>query len=228
MLILDNISKEFQETENSIKVEILSNLYLTLKTGETAAILGKSGSGKSTLLSIIAGLDVPTFGTLTLDGTDLTSLSEKELSAFRSEKISIVFQQFHLIPHLTALENVSLPLELTGKKSSHTPEGVLAAVGLDHRRGHYPSQMSGGEQQRVAIARALVVEPSLLLADEPTGNLDEETSEEVTQYLFKTVKTLNLSLLLVTHDRHIASFCKKQYLLQKGKLHKSTKPKKVK
>lgn len=219
MLKLENIAKSFTPIGDRVApVEILSNLNLRVTKGETAAILGKSGSGKSTLLSLIAGLDTPTSGSLTINGTDITALAEKELTQFRSKNISIVFQQYHLIQHLSAIENVLLPLQLTGKISTQDPIALLQAVGLADRSNHYPSQLSGGEQQRVAIARALVVEPALLLADEPTGNLDDETSEEVTKYLFDTVSSLGLTMVMVTHDKNLADFCEKQYFLQRGEL----------
>lgn len=218
MLKLKNVQKSFSSLKKNEEVNILTNLNFELNNGKTVAILGKSGSGKSTLLSLIAGLDSPTSGEIIIDDIDITQLKQKALSNFRALKIAIIFQQFHLIPHLNALENVDLPLQLTGKKTKHTPQDTLAAVGLKDRFLHYPSQLSGGEQQRVAIARALVMEPSLLLADEPTGNLDDLTSQEVSQYLFKTIKELHLSLLVVTHDEEIATHCEKKYYLQNGNL----------
>ncbi|MDT8447787.1 MAG: ABC transporter ATP-binding protein [bacterium] len=219
-LELIDLHKSFRGAKNAGPVTVLKGLDLTLERGQTVAIVGQSGSGKSTLLSMIAGLDRPDQGQVKLDGKDLGQMNEKQLSGYRAQNLGIVFQQFHLLPHLSALENVSLPLELAGQKD---PEGqaaeVLEAVGLGHRLDHFPSRLSGGECQRVAIARALVVRPKLLLADEPTGNLDEGTGATLSDLFFKLVEQQEMTLLLVTHNMELARRCQRALVLREGALH---------
>jgi putative ABC transport system ATP-binding protein len=187
--------------------------------GKQLQVLGQSGSGKSTLLSLLAGLDQPTSGALRIRGTDLAKMSEEELTRFRAENIGIIFQQFHLMSHLTALENVSLPLEIF-QRAGHAERSrkALEQVRLEHRHDHFPYQLSGGECQRVAIARAVVVEPAILLADEPTGNLDVETGEQIANLLFDLVRDTQMTLLMVTHNRDLAERCQRQVVLQQGQL----------
>jgi putative ABC transport system ATP-binding protein len=186
---------------------------------DTAAIVGASGSGKSTLLSIIAGLDTPTRGTVVLAGQDLFSIDEDARAALRAQKVGFVFQSFQLMGNLTALENVMLPLELAGRKDSRKAAGeMLARVGLSQRLGHYPKVLSGGEQQRVALARAFVVQPAVLLADEPTGSLDFATGETIMQLMFDLNTELGTTLVLVTHDRGIAQRCARRITIEAGQL----------
>jgi len=185
---------------------------------ETVALVGPSGSGKTTLLSLLAGLDQPTAGTIRVAGHEITRLSQPALAKFRAEHMGIVFQQFHLMPHLTAYENVSLPLEILGRFDGAAKKigDVLNLVGLGHRMHHLPAQLSGGEQQRVAIARAIVHDPAVLLADEPSGNLDTETGRRVIDLIFSLVDTRKLTLLLVTHDESLAARCARKISLQSG------------
>ncbi len=181
------------------------------------AIVGASGSGKSTLLSIIAGLDTPTRGTVHLAGQDLFAIDEDDRAAWRAQKVGFVFQSFQLLGNLTALENVMLPLELAGRKDSRTAAtDMLKRVGLAERLGHYPKVMSGGEQQRVALARAFVVQPAVLLADEPTGSLDHATGEKVMELMFALNAELGTTLVLVTHDRAIAQRCARRITIEAG------------
>lgn len=198
-------------------VRILRGIDLDIGAGETVAILGPSGSGKSTLLSIVGGLEAVTSGTLSFRGRDLTGLNEDRLALFRRDHVSIVFQSFHLLPTMTALENVAAPLELAGRTD---PFGratrELEAVGLAERAGHYPSQLSGGEQQRVAVARALAADPEVILADEPTGNLDGETGGRIVDLLFLANSERNTTLLLVTHDEKLARRCGRILRLKDG------------
>jgi len=219
-LKLEQLYKSFLPVRSGEPVEVIRGLNLELNQGETAAIIGQSGSGKSTLLSLIAGLDRPDRGQVILNGQDLNLLGERKLSGYRAENLGIVFQQFHLLPHLSALENVALPLELLGKKQAkEQAEDLLSSVGLGDRLDHFPSHLSGGECQRVAIARALVVKPKLLLADEPTGNLDEHTGAILTELFFKLVAEHQSTLLLVTHNRSLAAQCAQTYQLKEGVLH---------
>ena len=183
------------------------------------AIVGASGSGKSTLLSIIAGLDTPTRGTVHLAGQDLFAIDEDDRAAWRAQKVGFVFQSFQLLGNLTALENVMLPLELAGRKDSRTAAtDMLKRVGLAERLGHYPKVMSGGEQQRVALARAFVVQPAVLLADEPTGSLDHATGEKVMELMFALNAELGTTLVLVTHDRGIATRCAQRITIEAGRI----------
>jgi putative ABC transport system ATP-binding protein len=214
-LILKSLKKSFYQGETQI--EVLKDLAAEIKTGEIVAILGKSGSGKSTMLSVLAGLMRVDSGELILDGKELTGLTEEEWSDFRGKNIAIVFQQYHLVSHLTALENVILPLEIQGDSNSKVKaETILKELGLAHRIDHFPKQLSGGECQRVAIARALVMKPRLLLADEPSGNLDVETGESVMSLFFESVRRHGATTLLVTHNEEIAKRCDRILHLQQG------------
>jgi putative ABC transport system ATP-binding protein len=200
-------------------VNILRGVSLEVGLGETVTIVGPSGSGKSTLMMVLGGLERPSAGRVRVDGKDLGALSEDTLARFRRGRIGIVFQSFHLIPTMTALENVAIPLELDGHRDAFAAaETSLAAVGLGHRLTHYPGQLSGGEQQRVAIARAFVSGPKLLLADEPTGNLDAATGRMVIDCLFEQQARHSATLLLITHDPSIAERCERQVRLADGKI----------
>jgi len=217
ILEVEGLEKSFRQ--GSLKVEAIKNLSFSLKRGQSLSIVGPSGSGKSTLLSLIAGLDLPTSGKVLVDGIDITKLSEKELSVYRSQKIGIVFQQFHLMPHLTALENVSLPLEiLKSDKAEAEALKILEQVGLKDRVNHLPSELSGGEKQRVAIARAIVAKPKVLLADEPSGNLDTETGDSVMSLLFEICKANGISLVLITHDISLSKKCDQSFSLKDGSI----------
>ena len=198
-------------------IHLFNDLSLNIQQGESVAIIGQSGAGKSTLLSLLAGLDVPTSGTVKLLETDLSQLSDAERSAWRSENLSFIFQAFHLLPELTALENVQLPLDIRGdKQAAPKAKNLLDKVGLSDRQSHYPAQLSGGEQQRVAIARAFVTTPSILFADEPTGNLDAETGENIITQLFDINAQQSTTLVLITHDAALASRCNRQFRLEQG------------
>ncbi len=211
------VSKEFQQGETVIPV--LRDLTFGVEAGETVAIVGQSGSGKSTLLSMLAGLDQPTKGSIHVDGQDLSRLTQNELTRFRGRSIGIIFQQFHLMRSLTALENVLLPLDILGLPNAEARAmDALQLMGLGARAKHLPQQLSGGECQRVAIARAFVVEPRILLADEPSGNLDTATGEKVMNLLFDAVAQRGMTLILVTHDMQLASRCKKRLPLVQGQL----------
>ncbi len=217
VLEINHLSKSYQQGNSQILV--LDDLGLSVTKGETVAILGKSGSGKSTLLSLLAGLDYPDQGSIAIAGTDITKLAEKPLAKFRGQSMGIVFQQYHLIPHLTAVENVSLPLEITkDPEAIQKAEKALDNVELLNRKTHFPHQLSGGEKQRVALARAMVTEPSIILADEPSGNLDGTTGEKVMDLLFELVERNKTTLLLVTHNEELAKKCSKQVRLVSGKL----------
>jgi putative ABC transport system ATP-binding protein len=200
-------------------VDILNGIDLTIAAGEAVGLVGPSGSGKTSLLMLMAGLERATSGTLHVAGIDLNGKSESELSAFRRDNIGIIFQSFHLIPTMTALENVAVPLEFRGfPKAMDVAREKLGAVGLGHRLSHFPGQLSGGEQQRVAIARALASGAKLLLADEPTGNLDQETGEQIIKLLFDMRKAQNAALLLITHDPAIARRCDRIVTMRDGRL----------
>lgn len=217
IISLNKISKTyFQGTQ---RIEVLYGLNLDVKSSETVAILGQSGTGKSTLLSLLAGLDVPDFGTISVDKQDLSKLSQDKLSQFRAKNLGVIFQQYHLMSNLTALENVGIPLELQ-KVNDFQSEALeaLKMVGLSHRISHFPSQLSGGECQRVAIARAIVGKPKLILADEPSGNLDDKTGKEVMDLLFKLCKEQEQTLILVTHNHDLAQNCDRTLVLKDGKL----------
>jgi putative ABC transport system ATP-binding protein len=196
---------------------ILADVSLRVRTGETLAIVGASGAGKSTLLALLAGLDSPSTGNILISGVDLTLLDEDGRAAIRGRHVGFVFQSFHLIPSLTAVENVMLPLELGGRRDARqVAVGALAQVGLTPRIAHYPKQLSGGEQQRVAIARAFVTRPVVLFADEPTGNLDTATGQRVTDLLFDLNRSAGSTLVLVTHDRALAGRCNRILELDAG------------
>lgn len=198
---------------------ILNDIDFSLSPKETAAIVGASGSGKSTLLSILAGLDTPTSGTVFLDGQDLFALDEDARAALRAQKVGFVFQSFQLLGNLTALENVMLPLELLGlPQARQKATEMLERVGLASRLKHYPKVMSGGEQQRVALARAFVVQPAVLLADEPTGSLDFATGEKVMELMLALNRELGTTLVLVTHDPGIAARCERKLTIEAGRL----------
>ncbi len=200
-------------------LDILRDIDFRLAHRETVAIVGASGSGKSTLLSIIAGLDTPTRGTVRLDGQDLFALGEDDRAALRAQKIGFVFQSFQLMGNLTALENVMLPLELAGRRDARKrATEMLEHVGLGQRLGHYPKVLSGGEQQRVALARAFVVQPAVLLADEPTGSLDFATGETIMQLMFDLNREQGTTLVLVTHDRGIAQRCERCITIEAGRV----------
>jgi len=197
---------------------ILDDVSLAVGAGETVAVVGASGAGKSTLLALLAGLDEPTAGSVWLEGTELSALDEDGRAAARARHVGFVFQSFHLVPSLTALENVMLPLELAGRSDARTTaKAALTQVGLGPRLGHYPRQLSGGEQQRVAIARAFVTRPSVLFADEPTGNLDARTGHRVIELLFDLNAANGTTLVLVTHDREIAARCGRVIELDAGR-----------
>ena len=216
LLEINKLYKSFPQADLE-QIEVLKNINLEIQEGETVAVIGQSGSGKSTLLSLLAGLDRQTTGSLRLRGKEISDMSEFKLTEFRAENIGIIFQQFYLMPHLTALENVSLPLEMFGCENYlNRAKKALEHVGLSNREKHFPHQLSGGESQRVAIARAIVTGPSILLADEPTGNLDNETGVQVANLLFDLVKTTGMTMLLVTHNTEMARRCKRQLTLKYG------------
>jgi putative ABC transport system ATP-binding protein len=201
-----NVSKTVDSPEGSLT--ILADVSLSVRAGETLAIVGASGAGKSTLLALLAGLDSPSTGRVSIAGVDLTQLDEDGRAALRGQHVGFVFQSFHLIPSLTAIENVMLPLELGNRADARqAAAAALEAVGLSPRAAHYPKQLSGGEQQRVAIARAFVMHPAVLFADEPTGNLDTATGLKITDLLFELNRSIGSTLILVTHDRSLAQRC---------------------
>ena len=208
-----------QGSGEAAEVPVLLGVDLTVHAGERVAIVGASGSGKSTLLSIIAGLDTPTRGTVRLAGEDLFALNEDERAALRARKLGFVFQSFQLLANLTALENVRLPLELAGHRDARRRAAdMLGRVGLAQRLSHYPKVLSGGEQQRVALARAFVVQPAVLLADEPTGSLDFATGETIMELMFALNREQGTTLVLVTHDRAIAERCDRRITIEAGRL----------
>ena len=201
------------------EVNILRGLDLRVAAGEAIGVVGASGGGKSTMIMVIAGLERATSGTVKTAGVDLASLSEDDLALFRRDRVGIVFQDFHLIPTMTALENVAVPLEFAGKPDAFAKaEAQLEAVGLGHRLTHYPGQLSGGEQQRVALARAFAVEPAILLADEPTGNLDGATGKAVMDLLFDLHDRSGTTLVLISHDPHLAARCGRIVTLTDGRI----------
>ncbi|MGE0643388.1 MAG: ABC transporter ATP-binding protein [Nitrospira sp.] len=206
-------------------VTILDRLSFDIPAKQTVAIVGPSGSGKSTLLGLMAGLDRPTNGLIELDGTDITTMAESRMARFRREKVGYIFQSFHLIPTLTAIENVAVPLELSGERQAdERAADLLAAVGLADRMGHYPVQLSGGEQQRVAIARAFACRPPILLADEPTGNLDSSTGAHIVELLLALHRDYGTTLVLVTHDSMLATQMQRVLALRDGRLESDSLP----
>ena len=215
-----SVAHDFKSvTDSTGTLNIFQDIDFALAPRETAAIVGASGSGKSTLLSIIAGLDTPTKGTVRLAGQDIFAMSEDDRAALRAQKVGFVFQSFQLMGNLTALENVMLPLELAGAKGARAQaREMLQRVGLGERLGHYPKVLSGGEQQRVALARAFVVQPAVLLADEPTGSLDFATGETVMALMFELNQELGTTLVLVTHDAAIAQRCERRITIEAGRV----------
>ncbi len=203
--------------EDASRVHVLKGIDLEIPKATSTGIVGPSGSGKSTLLMVIAGLEQVDEGRIIINGTDITKLNEDQLASFRGKHVGIVFQSFHLIPNMTAIENVAVPLELSGDPDAmKKAEAELEAVGLGHRLNHYPGQLSGGEQQRVALARALAPEPTVLIADEPTGNLDGETGVQVANLLFERQREKGLTLVLVTHDLGLAKQCDRTIPVRSG------------
>lgn len=216
-LHVQNLHKEFRQGERV--VEVLRGIDLEVTKGKIIAIVGPSGSGKSTLLSLLAGLDRPTSGIIKIQSQDLGELDEVQMTRFRGQNIGIVFQQFYLMDHLTSKENVALPLEIAKDPDAlEKSTAVLQRVGLGHRLEHQPNQMSGGEVQRVALARALVCKPSLLLADEPTGNLDTETGKKVLDLFFQVIRENQTTTIVVTHSPDLAKRCDEAWLIQDGKM----------
>jgi putative ABC transport system ATP-binding protein len=217
MLLLDDVHLTLASAAGPVNV--LRGVSLAVDSGETVAVVGPSGSGKSTMMMIAAGLERPTSGKVTVAGRDLGPMGEDALARFRRDTTGIVFQNFHLVPTMTALENVAVPLELARRRDAFArAEAGLNAVGLGHRLTHYPGQLSGGEQQRVALARAFVGEPKLLLADEPTGNLDRETGQHVIDLIFALAERHAATLLLITHDPAISARCGRQVRMLDGKI----------
>lgn len=217
MLELKNVSKNY--FEGNTKHSVLSNFELSISKGEIIILLGKSGSGKSTLLNIISGIDVPDGGSVSIDGTDITKLSEKERTLTRRNKIGFIFQFFNLIPTLTVKENLQLPLELNNDDNQEERiKSILTEVGLLDRANTYPDKLSGGEQQRIAIARALIHNPDIILADEPTGNLDYETGLQIVDLLDRVVKKKGKTMIMVTHSKDVIGLADKIYSLKEGRL----------
>src|SRR5262245_24325825 len=218
MIAVRNLVKTIRHGARDI--EIIRDISFDVPSRQFVAIMGPSGSGKSTLLGLIAGLDAPSSGTITIDGIDITSLREDELAVLRGKKLGFVFQSYHLIPTLTAIENVMLPMEFGGGSNGATSraERLLDSVGLFDRRDHYPVQLSGGEQQRVALARAFMMKPAVLLADEPTGNLDSQNGRHVLELLIRLNEEESTTLVLVTHDELLASHAARRIVLRDGRI----------
>ena len=224
ILSADGVSKTYQLSDHSLTV--LHDVSFAVEPGGSCAVIGPSGSGKSTLLGLCAGLDKPSEGRITLDGQDLGSLDEEALAKMRQLSIGFIFQGFELIPTLTALENVMVPMELRGqaKQAGDRARDLLDRVGLGERKDHYPTQLSGGEQQRVAIARAFVHQPRVLFADEPTGNLDSHTGESISDLLFELNRDADTTLILVTHDPQLARRCERVVHLRSGRIEQIETP----
>lgn len=221
MLTSQSLTKTVDSQEQALT--ILYDVTLQINEGDSIAIIGASGSGKSTLLSLLAGLDVPSSGEVVLAGNKFHQLDEDQRAAVRAQYVGFIFQSFHLLPGLTALENVMLPIELKGGRNPRENAlAILEKVGLSERVTHYPNQLSGGEQQRVAIARAFASEPKILFADEPTGNLDSANGEKVVELLFELNQQFGTTLVLVTHDQNLAERCDRQLSLEAGKLVKDS------
>lgn len=217
VLRTEALSKKVSSPEGSLT--ILDDVRIAVQSGESVALVGPSGAGKTTLLALLAGLDRPSHGHVWLCGEDLTALDEDGRARLRGDRVGFVFQSFHLVPSLTALENVMLPLELTGADGAKArATDALTSMGLGERLGHYPNQLSGGEKQRVAISRAFITKPEVLFADEPTGNLDTATGERVASLLFDLNKEFQTTLVLVTHDRELAARCDRIIELASGKV----------
>jgi putative ABC transport system ATP-binding protein len=217
MLTVSQLRKQVATAHGELT--ILHDISLNIRRGESVAVVGASGSGKSTLLSLMAGLDTPSSGQVLIDGTDITALDEDGRAGFRAKHVGFVFQAFHLLPTLTALENIALPLELKGESQPYARAGeLLAEIGLAERATHYPRQLSGGEQQRVAIARSFAAKPDLLFADEPTGNLDTRTGQHVMDLLFNLNAGAATTLVLVTHDAALADRCNRVIELDAGRI----------
>lgn len=214
------LSKQVMDAAGQLT--ILKDINFTVSLGDSIAITGPSGSGKSTLLGILAGLDTPTKGDVIVNGQSIFAMDEDGRAAFRARHVGFVFQSFHLLPNLTALENVMLPLELTGKPATETAKRLLNEVGLSHRLNHYPSTLSGGEQQRVSLARSFVQNPTILFADEPTGSLDEETGLKIIDLIFGLHRDHGTTLVLVTHDSSLAKRCNRQITLHAGEIQSIT------
>lgn len=216
-LVLNDLKKSFRQGDSEIAV--LKGVNAAIQEGEVVSIVGQSGSGKSTLLSILAGLERADSGEILVDKVNLMPLSEQQLTLFRAQNIAVVFQQYHLISHLTALENVMLALEILKiENAREKAEAALKELGLSHRLEHFPTQLSGGECQRVAIARALVVRPKILLADEPSGNLDTHTGDKVMDVFFDVVRKHKITTVLVTHSESLARRCERTLRLEEGRL----------
>lgn len=218
-LLIELINADLTLGSDASSVHVLKKMNLKLNAGESAGIVGPSGSGKSTLLMVLAGLERLDSGEVHIAGSAIHTMSEDEAAAFRGRNIGIVFQSFHLIPNMTALENVAVPLELAGEKDAFAiAQKELESVGLGERLTHYPSELSGGEQQRVAIARALAPSPKLLIADEPTGNLDGDTGNQIADLLFQKQKERDMTLILVTHDPLLAQRCQRRIAVKSGEI----------
>ena len=217
--LIDARALSFRVVGAGGEVNILRGVDLTVRPGEAVGIVGPSGSGKTSLLMLLAGLERASGGTLHVAGQELAGMDEDELARFRRDSLGIVFQAFHLIPTMSALENVAIPLEFAGREDAfERAAAALESVGLGHRLSHYPGQLSGGEQQRVALARAFVAEPALLLADEPTGNLDRATGEKVMDLLFGLRERFSTTLVLITHDPSLAARCERQVRVEDGRI----------
>jgi len=218
MIALENVHLAYTAGDSSVTV--LNGASLDVAKGQSVAIIGPSGSGKTSLLLVLTGLETPDSGSVVFDGASLRNLSNDARADLRRDRIGIIFQSFHLIPSLTACENVALPLDIAGSRGAREKAAeLLDRVGLGHRLGHYPNAMSGGERQRVAIARALIHKPALIVADEPTGNLDNQTGDAVADLLFELNRENEATLLLVTHDHSLAARCQREVRLHEGRLH---------
>lgn len=217
MISISNLTKTVRSGTEDLT--ILSDVSLEIPDGQFVALTGASGSGKSTLLGLLAGLDSPSSGSITIDGDEITTMSEDGLATLRSSKIGFIFQSFHLIPSLTAYENVLIPMEIAGVRDAHDrAKELLDEVGLANRGHHYPTELSGGEQQRVAIARAFANRPKILLADEPTGNLDSKNGRHIFELMTALHQGNNVTLVLVTHDQELAAKAERQIILKDGKV----------
>jgi putative ABC transport system ATP-binding protein len=218
IIALDKVSLELISPDGG-KLQVINNVSAQIVQGETVSIVGPSGSGKTTLLMLISGVEKPTSGNITVAGVNIVGLDEDGLAEFRKNHVGVVFQNFHLIPTMTAKENVSIALQIAGiNNSDQKAEEALKSVGLEHRMSHYPSQLSGGEQQRVALARAFATEPSILLADEPTGNLDSDNGKKVIDLLFDLKEKSGTTLILITHDMNIAKSADRILKIKDGQI----------